>query len=189
MSSFPDLSTKSGDDGETLLYCGKRVPKTDPRIRVAGQAELALAALGRALGHLDHSDPLLVELRVGFNSLLGRFLMLMREVATREKHKGDFTKENDKVSKADLAACEHLCEKVRAALIEKGVEYDPDKVFGITSPAAAEFFYIRCVLRQAELGLWTLRKQGFTIRDPLVKLCNRTGDLLLYCAYYFENEA
>lgn len=184
MPTFPDLSDKTGDDGETALFCGKRVPKTDPRIRIAGQVDLALAALGRTFAHLDASDPLQDELRVAFELLQRRFLQLMREVNTREKQKEAFVQEQDQVGKADVAACEHYCEKVRAALIEKGVEYDADAIFGARSAAAADFYYLRAVLRETELGLWSLRKQGFTIRDPLIKLINRTGDLLLYCAYY-----
>ncbi len=188
MSSFPDLSDKTGDDGDTTLFCGKRVPKTDPRIRVAGQVDLAQAALGRVYAHLDESDPLLLELHPAFALLQARFLMLTREVATREKHKEEFVKEHDQVSKSDVAACEHYCEKIRAALIEHKIAYDADAVFGPKSSASADFYYLRSVLRQAELGLWSLRKQGFTIRDPLVKLINRTGDLLLYCAYYLNGK-
>lgn len=170
------------------MYCGKRVPKTDPRIRVAGQVDLALAALGRIYAHLDTADPLFVELRTVFELLQARFLMLMREVATREKQKTDFIKQQDQVTKADVAACEHFCEKVRAALIEKDAVYKPDALFGTGSAASAEFYYIRSVLRQTELGLWSLKKQGFTIRDPMFKLVNRTGDLLLYCAYYVNGK-
>lgn len=188
MSPFPDLSSKIGDDGETALFCGKRVPKTDPRIRIAGQVDLVVAALGRLFAYLDVKDPLQGELWAGLALLQGRFVMLSREVATREKQKETFVKEQDQVSKADVAACEHYCEKLRAALIEQGVSYDPDAVFGPLSPAAAECYFARSLIRQTELGLWSLRKQGFTIRDPKLKLTNRIGDLMLYCAYYLNGK-
>jgi len=186
--SFPDLSTKAGDSGETLLFCEKRVPKTDPRIRVAGQMDLTLAALGRVYAHIEDKEPLQKELCAGIVQLQRRLIMLTREVATREKHKEHFVKEQDQVSKVDVAACEELCEKVRSSLMDRGTRYDPDTVFGVKGPASAEFYTVRAFLRQAELGLWSLRKQGFTIRDPLIKLTNRAGDLLLYCAYYFDGK-
>lgn len=183
---FPDIATKTGDDGETSLWCGKRVPKTDPRVRVVGQIDLALSALGRCYPLLKKSDKMQSSLRDELMEIHRRFVSLMGEVATREKRKNDFQEKRDPISKADLAACEALYEKVRAALAEKGEAPKRWRIYGEGGAAAAEFYYARGVMRQAELGLWSLRKQGFTIRKPILQLVNRFADLLFYIAVLLE---
>lgn len=184
--SFPDIATKTGDDGETSLWCGKRVPKTDPRVRTVGQIDLALSALGRCYAYLDEKDAFASEVKAELMALHKRFVSLMGEVATREKKKQTFIEKREAISKADVAACEVLYEKIRVALDERGEKKVRWRIYGEGGPAAAEFYYARGVFRQSELALWSLRKQGFVIRSPILKLVNRFADLLFYIAVYLE---
>jgi len=183
---FPDIATKSGDDGETSLWCGKRVPKTDPRVRTVGQIDLALSALGRCYPYLNTEDPFQANLRENLMALHKRFVSLMGEIATREKKKEDYMEKREPIKKPDLADCEALYEKVRGALADKGVPPKRWRIYGEGGAAAAEFYYARGCFRQAELGLWSLCKQGFTIRKPILELVNRFSDLLFYIAVYME---
>lgn len=45
------ITTTKGDDGETALMFGRRVPKTHPRIVAAGEIDELNAALGMARAH------------------------------------------------------------------------------------------------------------------------------------------
>ncbi|WOO42487.1 ATP:cob(I)alamin adenosyltransferase [Rubellicoccus peritrichatus] len=184
--SFPDIATKTGDDGETSLWCGKRVPKTDPRVRTVGQIDLALSALGRCYYYLDEEDAFSAEVKTELLALHRRFVTLMGEIATREKKKEEYVKKQSAISKADVAACDALYEKIRAALGDRGEKPVRWRIYGEGGPAAAEFYYARGVFRQSELALWSLRKQGFVIRNPILKFLNRFSDLLFYIAVYLE---
>ena len=47
------IVTKTGDQGETSLMYGRRVPKTDPRVEAYGCVDELNAALGLARAFVD----------------------------------------------------------------------------------------------------------------------------------------
>jgi len=55
MKSKPSISTGTGDKGETSLYFGSRVSKTDPQIVATGDCDELSAALGLAKAHSTHA--------------------------------------------------------------------------------------------------------------------------------------
>ena len=56
-SSSPRIYTKTGDSGDTGLFDGTRVPKSDPRVDAYGEVDELAAYLGLARRYLsDHED-------------------------------------------------------------------------------------------------------------------------------------
>jgi cob(I)alamin adenosyltransferase len=52
----PRIYTRTGDDGETGLFDGTRVPKSDPRVDAYGDVDELAAWLGVVRGRLEQGD-------------------------------------------------------------------------------------------------------------------------------------
>jgi len=50
----PTISTGTGDSGQTSLFCGGRVSKTDPQVAATGDCDELSTALGLAKAHCTH---------------------------------------------------------------------------------------------------------------------------------------
>ncbi len=183
---FPNIATKSGDGGTTALWCGTRVPKTDPRIRANAAIDLALSALGRCHVHLEAGDSTCRELSEALFALQKRMIALMGEIATSEEHKQRFVEKRDAISSEDLATVEGHYERTREALNARGEAAMKWRIYGQGGPAAAELYYARACFREAELAVCGLHESGFTIRDVLLQVLNRSSDLLFCVAVYLE---
>jgi cob(I)alamin adenosyltransferase len=85
------ISTKTGDDGSTSLYFGRRVPKTHPRIEVCGAFDEFTAYLGLGRAHLNQSNHQELREWAGKIEVIQQDLIfLMGEISTlsedREKY-------------------------------------------------------------------------------------------------------
>lgn len=182
----PNIATKTGDTGKTSLWCGKRVSKTDCRIELVGQIDLALSALGRGYAWLLAGDQFSREVRDSLMAIHRRFPMLMGEIATDEANKARFATRKDVFSESDLEAVESLYESIRHRLNVRGDYQGGWKIYGEGGAAAAEFYYIRGLFRQTELAAWRVHESGYPLRPTLLKTLNRMADLLFYLAVYLE---
>ncbi|MEM8550524.1 MAG: ATP:cob(I)alamin adenosyltransferase [Verrucomicrobiota bacterium] len=186
--ALPNIATKTGDSGTTALWSGERVPKTDPRIRCVGQIDLAMSFLGQGHRILHVGDAFMQELSEGYLWLQRRAIDLMGEVCTSEEKKANFADKRAPITEEDVAQLEALYDKLRSELDKRGKGFGEWKVYGEKGAAAADFYLIRAQVRQAELNLWSLRDEGFTIREPMLKLLNRLSDLLFYTAVLLEED-
>lgn len=55
MKNRPSISTGTGDSGQTSLFCGGRVSKTDLQVAATGDCDELSAALGLAKAHSTHA--------------------------------------------------------------------------------------------------------------------------------------
>lgn len=178
--------TGTGDGGETSLWSGERVPKTDARIAAVGQVDLALAALGVALGHLPAAG-LGAEVRAGLLALQRRASVLMGELATATAAQDRFRARHGALGVEDVAAVEALYGRVRAVLDEAGGERRRGwRIYGEGGPAAAAFYFARGLVRQAELAVWALPAAGHPVRPELPRWLNKLSDLLFTVAVWLE---
>lgn len=69
------LYTKTGDNGETGLFGGKRVPKTDARIESYGTIDELNATLGLLQAHVSHPNKMI-------NAIQGQLLVIGSHLAT-----------------------------------------------------------------------------------------------------------
>lgn len=198
--AFPNIITRTGDSGQTALWCGTRVPKTDPRVGAVGEIDHALAALGRAHagwntpgGWLSAEAPdeeraLAAEVRAGLLQLQRRYTLLMGEIATSAEAQADYRARHPAITEADSAAAEALYARIRAVLNARGERFRGWRIYGEAGPAAAEFYFARSCFRQAELAVWRLAEAGHPQRPELLQLLNRTSDLLFTIAVWLERD-
>lgn len=163
------LYTKTGDEGETSLFDGTRVPKTHPRVAAYGEVDELNACLGaaRAAGLDEELAGMLVQIQRDLFALGARLADPRRKIAAR-------------VTKADIGD-----EDVRRLEgwidgLEAGVEPLRHFVLAGGSPGGAALHVARTVARRAERAVLAL---GSDAVDPPVRVyLNRLSDLLFAMA-------
>ncbi len=162
MTARPRIYTRTGDGGQTGLANGRRVAKTDPRIRLLGELDELNALLGLVRAQSDDTtvEPLLADLQARLFDLGGALA-------------GSGLDAIDDQAVNDL---EQAIDRLDAGLA-------PLRTFILPGPpaAAASAHLARAVCRRAERSLWALHQQ-----QPLPKAwgawLNRLADLLFVLA-------
>jgi cob(I)alamin adenosyltransferase len=164
------IYTKTGDDGETGLYGGKRVSKDSLRIDAYGTVDELNAHLGviRALPPRPEIDR---ELAIIQNDLF----VLGADLATpAEKITGNIQRiQNVQTTRLEerIDQIDPLLSPLRAFILPGG------------SPVAAELHSARTICRRAERLVVRLSHEEPIGREPIVYL-NRLSDFLFVIARY-----
>lgn len=172
------IYTKTGDQGETGLFGGGRVPKDALRVDAYGEIDEANASLGtaRAAG-VD------AELETILAAAQHALFDLGAELATpAEANRGA----KAKVPLVTEAAVEAL----EAAIDRLEAELPPLTQFVLPggTPAAAALHAARTVLRRAERRMVSLHRAA-PIRGELLRYVNRLSDLLFVMARVANHRA
>ena len=161
------IYTKTGDEGETGLFGGGRVPKDDPRVRAYGEVDELNAAIGLAAA----LDPWVYD-RERLEAIQRDLFTIGAELATPDPAKL-------KAPSLDGA---------RVLALEAGIDgheanLPPLKNFILPggSPKAAAFHLARTVCRRAERTIVELAR-GQKVNPEIVKYLNRLSDLLFVLA-------
>jgi cob(I)alamin adenosyltransferase len=169
------IYTRAGDQGETSLGDGRRVPKDDPRIEAYGTID----ELGAVLGVVRT-----LELPARFDGWLGRIqndlFDLGADLAVPEQQRDDRESERERtrlrVTAEQVTWLEQRCDEVN-----EGLEPLRSFVLAGGTPAAAQLHLARTVARRAERHVVSLAS-----REPINPLAlayvNRLSDLLFILA-------
>jgi len=163
------IYTKTGDDGETGLFGGPRVPKHAPRIEAYGSVDELNAVVGLARSEMlpDEVDTLL-------ESIQHDLFAVGAELATP-----DPTKHGTRIISESHSA------KLEAAIDQFEGTLPPLQNFILPggSRGASLLHLARTVCRRAERGLVSLRSSSSeSISGDLVVYLNRLSDLLFVLA-------
>ena len=172
------IYTRSGDDGETGLLFGGRVPKDDPRCEAYGEADLAVSAMGlaRALsGSRRVKEILLAAQREMFT--------VESELATDADNYHLFTDTFHAITEDNVSRLEGLIDELR-----EDVELPPKFIIPGASPASGALDLARSALRGAERRIVALDRQGMVHNPNLLRYVNRLSDLLFMLARYEDRE-
>lgn len=165
------IYTKTGDSGDTGLFGGERVPKSDPRVEAYGEVDELNAALGlaRAGELMPRIDEVLVPIQRDLFAI-GALLA----TPDREKMKSHLDKA--RIDEDRIAELER-------AIDEGDRELEPLKAFIIPggTPKAAALHLARTVCRRAERRVVALRTT-VEVPDVVVIYLNRLSDLLFTLA-------
>ncbi len=159
------IYTKTGDAGETSLFDGTRVPKTDPRVAAYGEVDELQACLGvsRAAGLPPDLDEMCVTMQRDLFAIGARLADPTRRIATRV--------EKAVVTDAHVARLEGWIDRLDTEL--------PALRHFILSgggPAGASLHLARAVCRRAERAVLSL---GTASVEPILLVyLNRVSDLL-----------
>jgi len=163
------IYTKTGDDGTTGLFGGRRVPKTDLRVEAYGTVDELNAVLGLALATGEGPG----ELRDLMLELQRELFVLGSDLATPPGEEASYV---PRVQAASVEALERAIDDAEAGLA-------PLKNFILPggSPLAAHLHHARTVCRRAERATVALAAREEIGAVP-VRYLNRLADLLFVLA-------
>ena len=153
------IYTKTGDKGETGLYGGKRVKKTDQRIMAIGTVDELNSLLGVAATQSSFSELL--------EQIQNELFNIGAELANPEKVMETFNLTEEKIN---------FLEK-QIDSVDKGLEPIRNFILPGGTYAASLLHHARTVCRRAEREIIKLNETT-TVNPNLVKYLNRLSDLL-----------
>jgi len=169
------IYTRTGDAGETSLFGGTRVSKSDVRVDAYGEVDEVNALLGVALASLSaRADS------PGFADIAGAIVKIQRDLFALGARLAD---PNDRISprvtkavlqNADVEGLEQLIDRLEADLPPLTHFILP----GGAEPAAA-LHLARTVCRRAERRMVALQP---AVHELLIRYINRLSDLLFVMA-------
>src|SRR5205085_2039910 len=159
------IVTKTGDQGETSLMYGRRVPKDDPRVNAYGSVDELTAALGLARAICD--DKFVAEQILAVQKDL---IDVMGELATLPEDRERYLKDGFKVTDTKMV------DRVGAVIVDLEKDkslYPKDWVIPGANAVSAALDLARTICRRAE-------RQIATVNDPnpeILRYLNRLSDL------------
>lgn len=171
MPRLTRIYTKTGDDGETFLGSGKRVPKDHPRIVAYGEVDELNSAIGCALS-LGLDGGLEAMLKPIQNDLFH----LGSDLCFEEEDKA--TIQIPQIEPRHVEFLEHSIDRMNEEL--KPLE---NFILPGGAPGAGFLHLARCVCRRAERLLVHLRRDE-KIGAHTIPYLNRLSDFLFVAARY-----
>jgi cob(I)alamin adenosyltransferase len=175
------IYTRTGDDGETSLMGGDRVPKDDPRVTAYGEVDEANAAIGAARATLpgDAADQLLAQIQRDL-FVIGGSLASPDPGALRGEQRAKLALAPDRVRALEDAidAAERELDPLRQFVLPGG------------SPKAAALHVARTACRRAERSVVRLSRER-EVKDSreILAYLNRLSDLLFVLARRVNRQA
>jgi len=166
------IYTRTGDDGTTGLFGGRRVSKTDARVEAYGSVDELNALLGVALA--SDASPALAWLRELLVSIQNDLFVLGADLATPRGEESSYL---PRVQDEQVAALERAIDSAEAALPALRNFILP----GGPAPAA-HLHHARTVCRRAERAAVRLAAQQQDMGPVPVRYLNRLADLLFVLA-------
>ncbi len=163
------LFNKKGDEGETSLLFGGRVPKSDPRTETYGILDEAVSALGlgRALAEKERVKEIVLELQK-------ELFVVGAELATQDENLERLT---DRVDEAKVDKLQRLIEE-----LEGQIELPKAFIIPGADPASAALDLARTTIRRGERRAVGLREQGILKNPEILRYLNRLADLVFVLA-------
>ena len=163
------LFNKKGDEGETSLLFGGRVPKSDPRTETYGILDEAVSALGlgRALAEKERVKEIVLELQK-------ELFVVGAELATQDENLERLT---DRIDEAKVDKLQGLIEE-----LEGQIELPKAFIIPGADPASAALDLARTTIRRGERRAVGLKEQGILKNSEILRYLNRLADLVFVLA-------
>jgi len=175
------IATKTGDEGETALMYGRRVPKTDARVDAYGCVDELNAALGLARASTNESflsDQIL--------SVQKELVTVMGELATAGEDIDRYIKDGFPVTTAAMT------DRVTAMIddLEKNrLAKFKDWATPVKTLSAATLDVARTVCRRAERRVAALMSAAPKFNREILRYLNRLSDLCWLLARVAERSS
>jgi cob(I)alamin adenosyltransferase len=163
------IYTKTGDSGDTSLFDGTRVSKTDPRVAAYGDVDELQACLGvaRAAGLPEDLDDMCVSLQRDLFALGARLADPGHKIAKRV--------EKIVINDDSVTRLEGWIDRLDA-----GIPALRHFILSDGAPAGAALHLARTVCRRAERAVLSLGKDA--VEPVVIVYLNRLSDLLFTMA-------
>lgn len=169
---------KRGDEGETSLLLGPRVPKSDPHCEAYGTIDESVAAIGlaRALSQKHRTQDVLLAVQKDLFTLAG-------ELATPPEAYERFARKFPVITDGDVQRLEDHIDDA-----ERTVKMPKEFVIPGDSRASAALHMARAIVRRAERRVVSLQQDGQIANPEVLKYLNRLADLLFTLSLYEETD-
>lgn len=174
------ISTRKGDEGQTGLLYGQRVPKNHPQIETVGAFDELNSALGFAKATCEKNPARREELE----RIQKELVLIMGEIVCAESDAQRYAQskfgklEESSLARIDAGVTEHEARNLRFE--------------GWATPGnnlhAAAIDMARAIARRAERNLVGLPNHGKNLRPVVRQYVNRLCDLLWLMARAAESE-
>ena len=171
------IVTKTGDQGETSLMYGRRVPKTDPRVEACGGIDELTAALGLARASCKN-EFVAGEILAAQKDLI----VVMGELATAHEDLERYVKDGFKLTTA--AMVDRLTEVIVDLEKDKSL-YPKDWVIPGENLVSAALDLARAICRRAERALGAVKNSN----SEILRYLNRLSDLCWILARVVERNS
>lgn len=165
------IYTRTGDGGDTGLFDGTRVPKSDPRVAAYGDVDELNAWLGFVRASLADAalSPMLEQIQRDLFALGARLADPAHKIANR-------------VTKAAITATDIV--RLEEWIDQLESELPPLRRFILAggSPAGAGLHVARTICRRAERWVVTLARQETALSEQVGVYLNRLSDCLFVLA-------
>jgi cob(I)alamin adenosyltransferase len=171
------IVTKTGDQGETALMYGRRVPKNDARVDAYGCVDELMAALGLARASCD--DKFVAE---QISAAQKDLIVLMGELATAPEDRERYVKDGFQLTNGAMV------DRVTAVIVDLEKDkslYPKDWVIPGASAASAALDLARTTCRRAERRVAELQESN----PEILRYLNRMSDLMWILARYAEKQS
>ncbi len=167
---------KRGDKGETSLFLGPRIPKSDPHCEAYGTIDEAVAVIGlaRALSQDQKTKDMLLGVQKDLFVLAG-------ELATPPEAHDKLAGRYPVITSGDVQRLEGLIND-----LEQRVKMPKEFVIPGAKPASATIHLARATIRRAERRVVSLQQDGQVPNKEVLKYLNRLADLLFTLSLYEE---
>jgi len=167
-----NIYTKTGDQGETSLFDGKRIDKDDLRVESYGTIDELNSSLGIARNFIKENEVLIVV-----HNIQRKLFDVGAELATE-----DLCKRPVIINEDDIIFLENSIDKYLAKIKK------PNHFIIPGSDKGAAFLHLsRTICRRAERRIITLSKV-VKINPQLIKYINRLSDFIYALARYVEED-
>jgi len=172
------IVTKTGDQGETSLMYGRRVPKNDPRVEAYGAVDELTAVLGVARAICD--DKFVAEQIFAVQKEL---INVMGELSTLPEDRHRYVKDGFQMTEAKMV------DRLTTVIVDLEKDrslFPKDWVIPGASALSAAIDVARTICRRAERRVIALAKSDQTLNLELVRYLNRLSDLCWILARAIE---
>ncbi len=165
--------SKRGDQGETSLLGGQRVPKYDPRPETYGVLDEASSVMGvaRAMTRNQKIKDILLAVQKDL-------LMMGAELSALP---GDVEKLSKRIGETDVQRIEDLIDD-----LQKDVKLKNEFIYPGETVVSAQIDVARTVIRRAERNAARMKDEGLVKNPEIHKYLNRLADMLFTLARYEE---
>ena len=172
------IYTKSGDQGETGLFFGGRVPKSDARCEAYGEADSVVSYMGlaRALCLDKDNKELLLHIQ-------NRMFTVGAELATLPENYEKLTDHYHTNDSEKITELEKNIDK-----LSDSVDLPSDFIVSGASPGSAALDVARTGVRTLERRLVALDSDSMLVNGEMLKFVNRLSDLLFMMARYEDRD-
>jgi cob(I)alamin adenosyltransferase len=172
------IYTRTGDQGDTALFGGGRVPKDDPRVVAYGDVDELNSAMGlvRATEPVELFEPVLESIQRDLFSIGGQLATPDPSRVAKALMKADLSPERVIELERLMDAADHELPPLRAFVLPAG------------TPKAAALHLARTVCRRAERSVVHLAHES-QVPQLFIVYLNRLSDLLFTLARLANHRA